>query len=122
VGGTIILIPNLHHYVLSMGAIFSIFAGVYYWFNKITGLKYSEFLSQLHFWVFFIGVNLTFFPMRATRGLIKRYFAVVLIVDSYPSTASLLGHSLYIYILYYMSDESLNCFKPYSRLSLIYSR
>ena len=52
------------HYVLSMGAIFSIFAGVYYWFNKITGLQYSEFLSQLHFWVFFIGVNLTFFPMH----------------------------------------------------------
>ena len=47
-----------------MGAIFSIFAGVYYWFNKITGLQYSDFLSQLHFWVFFIGVNLTFFPMH----------------------------------------------------------
>ena len=47
-----------------MGAIFSIFAGVYYWFNKITGLQYSEFLSQLHFWMFFIGVNLTFFPMH----------------------------------------------------------
>ena len=47
-----------------MGAIFSIFAGVYYWFNKITGLQYSEFLSQLHFWIFFIGVNLTFFPMH----------------------------------------------------------
>nr|QDA21771.1 cytochrome c oxidase subunit 1 [Proschkinia sp. SZCZR1824] len=52
------------HYVLSMGAVFSIFAGFYYWFNKITGLRYSEFLSQLHFWVFFIGVNLTFFPMH----------------------------------------------------------
>jgi cytochrome c oxidase subunit 1 len=52
------------HYVLSMGAVFSIFAGVYYWFNKITGLYYSEFLSQLHFWLFFIGVNLTFFPMH----------------------------------------------------------
>jgi cytochrome c oxidase subunit 1 len=52
------------HYVLSMGAIFSIFAGVYYWFNKITGLNYSEFLSQLHFWLFFIGVNITFFPMH----------------------------------------------------------
>ena len=51
------------HYVLSMGAIFSIFAGLYYWFEKITGLRYSEFLGQLHFWVFFIGVNLTFFPM-----------------------------------------------------------
>lgn len=52
------------HYVLSMGAVFSIFAGVYFWFNKLTGLKYSEFLAQLHFWIFFLGVNLTFFPMH----------------------------------------------------------
>ena len=47
-----------------MGAIFSIFGGVYYWFYKITGVRYSEFLSKLHFWSFFIGVNLTFFPMH----------------------------------------------------------
>ena len=52
------------HYVLSMGAIFSIFGGVYYWFYKITGKRYSEILAQIHFWVFFIGVNLTFFPMH----------------------------------------------------------
>jgi len=52
------------HYVLSMGAVFSIFSGIYFWFDKITGLKYSEFLAQLHFWVFFTGVNLTFFPMH----------------------------------------------------------
>jgi hypothetical protein len=59
-----ILLPNLHHYVLSMGAVFSIFAGVYYWFYKITGNEYSETLAQIHFWVFFIGVNMTFFPMH----------------------------------------------------------
>ena len=47
-----------------MGAVFSIFSGIYFWFDKITGLKYSEFLAQLHFWVFFTGVNLTFFPMH----------------------------------------------------------
>uniref|UniRef100_A0A7S3KXV7 Cytochrome c oxidase subunit 1 n=1 Tax=Amphora coffeiformis TaxID=265554 RepID=A0A7S3KXV7_9STRA len=52
------------HYVLSMGAVFSIFSGLYYWFEKLTGVQYSEFLSQLHFWVFFVGVNLTFFPMH----------------------------------------------------------
>ena len=52
------------HYVLSMGAVFSIFAGVYYWFNKITGIEYSEVLAQIHFWVFFTGVNVTFFPMH----------------------------------------------------------
>jgi len=52
------------HYVLSMGAVFSIFAGIYYWWLKITGLTYSEFLAQAHFWVFFIGVNITFMPMH----------------------------------------------------------
>ena len=52
------------HYVLSMGAVFSIFGGVYYWFEKITGVKYSEILAQIHFWTFFVGVNLTFFPMH----------------------------------------------------------
>jgi heme/copper-type cytochrome/quinol oxidase subunit 1 len=52
------------HYVLSMGAVFSIFGGVYYWFDKLTGIGYSEILAQIHFWVFFIGVNLTFFPMH----------------------------------------------------------
>jgi cytochrome c oxidase subunit 1 len=52
------------HYVLSMGAVFSIFAGIYYWFDKITGVHYSEVLAQIHFWTFFAGVNLTFFPMH----------------------------------------------------------
>ena len=52
------------HYVLSMGAVFAIFSGIYFWFSKITGVKYSEVLGQIHFWVFFIGVNITFFPMH----------------------------------------------------------
>jgi cytochrome c oxidase subunit 1 len=52
------------HYVLSMGAVFSIFAGVYFWFKKVTGLDYNEDLAQVHFWTFFLGVNLTFFPMH----------------------------------------------------------
>ena len=52
------------HYVLSMGAVFSIFAGFYYWLEKIIGISYSEVLGQIHFWTFFIGVNLTFFPMH----------------------------------------------------------
>jgi len=52
------------HYVLSMGAVFSIFGGLYYWFDKITGVTYSEILAQIHFWTFFAGVNITFFPMH----------------------------------------------------------
>ena len=52
------------HYVLSMGAVFGIFAGIYYWFSKMTGRVYSEFFGKLHFWLFFAGVNLTFFPQH----------------------------------------------------------
>ena len=52
------------HYVLSMGAIFGIFTGFYYWIGKISGRRYPEILGQIHFWLFFIGVNITFFPMH----------------------------------------------------------
>ena len=52
------------HYVLSLGAVFSLFAGWYYWFGKMWGKQYNELLGQLHFWIFFIGVNVLFFPMH----------------------------------------------------------
>lgn len=52
------------HYVLSMGAVFALFAGFYYWFGFLTGKSYSEYLGQLHFWTTFVGVNVTFFPMH----------------------------------------------------------
>ena len=52
------------HYVLSLGAVFSLFAGFYYWFGKMSGRQYNEFLGQLHFWLFFVGVNILFFPMH----------------------------------------------------------
>jgi cytochrome c oxidase subunit 1 len=52
------------HYVLSLGAVFSLFAGFYYWFPKMSGRMYIEWLGKLHFWLFFIGVNVLFFPMH----------------------------------------------------------
>ena len=52
------------HYVLSLGAMFTIFAGFYYWIGKMSGRQYPEKLGKLHFWITFIGVNLTFFPMH----------------------------------------------------------
>ena len=63
------------HYVLSLGAVFSLFAGFYYWFPKMSGRMYNELLGQLHFWVFFIGVNVMFFPMHflGLQGMPRRY-------------------------------------------------
>jgi len=52
------------HYVLSLGAVFAIFAGFYYWIGKMSGRQYPEFWGKVHFWMTFVGVNLTFFPMH----------------------------------------------------------
>ncbi len=52
------------HYTLSMGALFGIFAGYYYWIGKMSGRQYDERLGKIHFWLTFIAVNLTFFPMH----------------------------------------------------------
>ena len=52
------------HYVLSLGAVFSLFAGFYYWIGKMSGRQYPEWMGQLHFFVTFIGVNLIFFPQH----------------------------------------------------------
>ena len=63
------------HYVLSMGAVFSMFAGFYYWFPKMSGKMHSELLSHIHFWLFFIGVNIIFFPQHflGMQGMPRRY-------------------------------------------------
>jgi len=62
------------HYVLFGGSVFTIFAGVYYWFPKMTGRMYDERLGKLHFWLTFVGFNATFFPMHLVglRGMPRR--------------------------------------------------
>jgi len=95
------------HYVLSMGAVFSLFAGVYYWFNKITGLRYSEFLGQLHFWIFFIGVNIVFFPMHylGVAGMPRRVpeypdaFYIFNKISSWGSYVSVISLLVFFWVL-----------------------
>jgi cytochrome c oxidase subunit 1 len=73
------------HYVLFGGSVFTIFAGIYYWFPKMTGRMYDERLGKLHFWLTFVGFNLTFFPMHilGTEGMPRR------VADYLPKFADL---------------------------------
>jgi cytochrome c oxidase subunit 1 len=63
------------HYVMSLGAIFCIFAGIYYWIGKMSGRQYPEWAGKVHFWSMFIGSNLTFFPQHflGRQGMPRRY-------------------------------------------------
>ena len=96
------------HYVLSLGAVFSIFAGFYYWIGKMSGRQYPEFWGQLHFWVMFVGVNLTFFPMHflGLAGMPRRYpdyadaFAGWNMVASIGAYISAFSVVIFLYVLY----------------------
>ena len=93
------------HYVLSLGAVFAIFAAWYYWFPKMTGYMYSEFLGKLHFWVMFVGVNLIFFPQHflGLAGMPRRYidypdaFAGWNMVSSYGSYIAAVGVLIFLF-------------------------
>jgi cytochrome c oxidase subunit 1 len=63
------------HYVMSLGAVFAIFAGIYFYLPKFTGRMYPEWAGKLHFWAMFIGANLTFFPQHflGRQGMPRRY-------------------------------------------------
>jgi len=96
------------HYVLSMGVVFGIFSGFYFWFGKMSGLKYPEVLGQIHFWIFFFGVNLTFFPMHflGLAGMPRRVpdypdaYAGWNSVASFGSYISAFSVLLFFYIVY----------------------
>ena len=96
------------HYVLSLGAVFAIFAGFYYWFPKMSGRMLSEGLGKLHFWITFIGVNLTFFPMHfvGLAGMPRRIadypdaYAGWNMVSTYGSYISAFGVLVFLFALW----------------------
>ena len=78
------------HYVLSLGSVFAIFAGFYYWFTKMSGCVIPEWAGKLHFWTTFVGVNLTFFPMHflGLAGMPRRYVDYNEVFAGWNSVAS----------------------------------
>jgi cytochrome c oxidase subunit 1 len=102
------------HYVLSMGAVFGMFAGFFYWIYKMTGATYNEALSQVMFWVMFAGVNITFFPMHflGIAGMPRRIpdfpdeFAAWNAVSSFGSMVSVWSVLLFIYIIITLRTSS----------------
>ncbi len=97
------------HYVLSLGAVFGMFAGFYYWIGKMSGRQYPERLGQIHFWMTFIGANLTFFPQHflGVAGMPRRIpdypdaFAGWNMVSSLGSYVTFAGALLFVYICWY---------------------
>ena len=95
------------HYVLSLGAVFTIFAGFYYWFGKMTGYTYSEFWGKVHFWLTFVGVNLIFFPQHflGLAGMPRRYvdypdaFTLWHEVSSYGTYLAFAGLVVFLWVL-----------------------
>ena len=79
------------HYVLSMGAVFSIFTGFYYWIPKISGFMYKEFMGKVHFFTFFIGANLTFFLM---------YFCILIRITDFFYKLNFFSFIRFYYIFY----------------------
>ena len=112
------------HYVLSMGAVFGLFAGIYLWFGLITNFIYNEFYSKLHFILMFIGVNLTFFPQHflGLSGMPRRIsdypdiFFYWNHISSLGSFISLFATIIFFYTIYEAleREEKYKSFKDYN--------
>ena len=96
------------HYVLSLGAVFALYSAWYFWIPKILGLDYNILLGKVHFWILFIGVNVTFFPQHflGLQGMPRRIsdypdaFAGWNFISSFGSIISVIATWLFLYILY----------------------
>jgi heme/copper-type cytochrome/quinol oxidase subunit 1 len=96
------------HYVLSMGAVFALFSAWYFWIPKILGLDYNRMLGKVHFWILFIGVNVTFFPQHflGLQGMPRRIsdypdaFAGWNLISSFGSIISVVATWLFLHIVY----------------------
>jgi heme/copper-type cytochrome/quinol oxidase subunit 1 len=96
------------HYVLSLGAVFAVFAGFYFWIGKITGFEYPEQLRKIQFWLMFIGVNLTFAPMHmlGVSGMPRRIpdypdaFTRWNEISSHGSMITVISVLLFFHIIY----------------------
>ena len=94
--------------LLSLGAVFGMLGGIYYWFEKITGVNYPETLGKIHFWIFFLGANLTFFPMHflGIAGMPRRIpdypdaFSDFNQIASYGSYISAFSAIFFFYIVF----------------------
>ena len=98
------------HYVLSMGAVFAVFAAFYYWIEKMIGLQYNNLFANIHFFLFFIGVNITFMPLHflGLAGMPRRisdypdFYQGWNQIASFGSTVSLIATLIFFYVLYNM--------------------
>jgi cytochrome c oxidase subunit 1 len=105
------------HYTMSMGALFLIFGAFYYWIGKMSGRQYPEALGNLHFWITFVGVNLTFFPQHflGVAGMPRRIpdypdaFAGWNMVSSIGSYISLAGTVVFLVVVWRTFTSGAKC-------------